>query len=140
MKLIACCILFIGTLMIHARVYGVSFNATWAVILPRKDLQVPASRQGRTARRHTAVYRVSSYSTFCVRRENYITHVKKSFRAIDCITTRFIIFLFFCFRDFYLFLYVDHRTRIQARNVNVTVFQASCIIVLFTQTNGLFGL
>lgn len=95
---------------------------------------MPASRQGRTARRHAAVYRVSSYSTFCVHRENYITHVKKSFRAIDCITMRFMIFLSL-FWGFFFFLINVHVIvgHVFKHEVNVTIFQAACII-MFTQT------
>lgn len=89
---------------------------------------MPASKQGRTARRHAAVYRVSSYSTFCVRCKNYITHVKESFRAIDCITTRFSRFFYFFYFDFlFCFFLILIVGCVQARNV--TIFQTSCIIV-----------
>jgi len=62
MKLIVHWISFTDTLTRHARVCGVSLNVAW-VVFPSTRTWMPSvarARQGRTARRHAAVYRVSS--------------------------------------------------------------------------------
>lgn len=128
MKLIARWISFTDTLTSHARICGVYRLVLRGWCFPHKDLGagVARARQGRTARRHAAVYRVSSSLILSVARI-----ISRTLKFPGDRLWKGIARIFFFFSLLVLFGYIDCR-RIRAFEseiaIPLTIPRANCIV------------